>query len=78
MQHATEFFEREWKVDAGLLFCRPELMAYYSSLGWKGFDGPVLIEQPEGNIASPMRVMTLPFNERNWTSGSIDLRSFPW
>jgi integrase len=28
MQHTAEFFEREWKVDAGLLFCFPKLTAY--------------------------------------------------
>lgn len=78
LQHAAEFFEREWNVDAGLLFCRPELMAYYEALGWKEFVGPVLIEQTDGNIASPLCVMTLPLTERNWAAGNIELRSFPW
>jgi GNAT superfamily N-acetyltransferase len=78
MQHAADFFESEWKVDAGLLFCRPALMAYYSALGWQEFDGPVLIEQPGGSVVSPMSVMTLPLRERNWIAESIDLQSLPW
>ena len=78
MQHAAEFSEREWNVDAGLLFCRPELMDYYEALGWQEFDGAVLIEQAEGNIESPLCVLTLPLSERNWTAGNIELRSFPW
>jgi Acetyltransferase (GNAT) domain len=46
MQHTAEFFEREWKVDAGLLFCLPKLTAYYEALGWQEVESPVLIEQP--------------------------------
>lgn len=78
MQHAARFFEHEWKVEAGLLFCRPELLTYYNALGWHEFEGPVLIEQPGGKIISPMRVMTLPLIEGVWTSGSIELLSMPW
>ena len=52
MQHTAEFFEREWKVDAGLLFCLPQLTAYYQALGWQEVESPVLIEQPSGKIVS--------------------------
>ena len=78
VQHAAKFLEREWKVDAGLLFCRPELKAYYHALGWQGLESPVLIEQPNGKIASPLCVMVLPFSERRWPQGSVELRSLPW
>jgi hypothetical protein len=50
MQHTAEFFEREWKVDAGLLFCLPKLTAYYEALGWQEVESPVLIEQPSGRL----------------------------
>ena len=78
MQHAAKFFGQEWNVDAGLLFCRPELLAYYETLGWKEVDGPVTIQQPEGDIFSPLCVMILPLEELSWKSVNIDLRSFPW
>jgi hypothetical protein len=69
IQHAAKFFEREWKVDAGLLFCLPKLAPYYEALGWRGVKSPVLIEQPNGNIVSPFRVMVLPLGEGCWSSG---------
>lgn len=78
VRHADEFLEREWKVAAGLLFCRPELMPLYESLGWQAVESEVLIEQPSGKIVSPMPVMVFPFGGRKWPSGSIDLQSLPW
>ena len=78
MQHAAKFFEQEWKVDAGLLFCLPKLTAYYEALGWQEVESPVLIEQPSGKIVSPLCVMALPLVGEGWSSGSIELRSLPW
>jgi hypothetical protein len=78
MQHTAKFFEREWKVAAGLLFCLPEMVAYYEVLGWQGVESPVLIEQPKGKIASPLRVMALPLSKEEWPNGSIELHSLPW
>ncbi len=79
MQHAAEYFEHKWNVDAGLLFCRTELLAYYEALGWhEVVDGPVTIQQPDGEMLSPLRVMVLPLKELSWTSANINLQSFPW
>jgi GNAT superfamily N-acetyltransferase len=78
MQHTANFLECEWKVDAGLLFCLPEMIAYYEALGWQAVKRPVLIEQPAGKVVSPLRVMVLPLSQEDWTSGSIELRSLPW
>jgi hypothetical protein len=78
MQHTVEFFEREWKVDAGLLFCLPKLTAYYKALGWQEVESPVLIEQPSGKIVSPLCVMALPLVGEGWSFGSIELGSLPW
>ena len=60
MRHAAKFLEQDWEVDAGLLFCLPKLLAYYEALGWQGVETSVLIEQPNGKIVSPLRVMVLP------------------
>lgn len=78
MQHTAKFFEQEWEVDAGLLFCLPKLMAYYGALGWQEVESPVLIEQPSGKIVSPLRVMVLPLAKAGWSSGRVELRSLPW
>ena len=78
MEHAMRFFEREWKVDAGLLFCLPQLAAYYERLGWQGVESTVMIEQPNGKIASPLRVMVRPLGGRSWPNGSVELQSLPW
>jgi hypothetical protein len=78
MQHTADFFEREWKVDAGVLFCLPKLTAYYEALRWREVEGPVLIEQPSGKIVSPLCVRALPLVGEGWSSGSIELGSLPW
>jgi GNAT superfamily N-acetyltransferase len=78
MKHAAKFLEREWKVDAGLLFCLPKMVAYYEALGWQSLESEVLIEQPNGKIAAPLPVMVLPLGERSWPFGTVELRSLPW
>ena len=78
MEHAAEFFQREWKVEAGLLFCLKKLEPYYEALGWQTVAGPVLIEQPNGQIDSPLRVMILPLRGQSWSHETIELRSLPW
>src|SRR5688500_4259672 len=78
MRHAAKFFEQEWKVDAGLLFCLPKLTEYYEALGWQEVDSPVQLEQPSGKIVLPLRVMVLPLSKEEWPNGSIELGSLPW
>ncbi len=78
MQHAAKFLEREWKVDAGLLFCLPRMEAYYSRLGWQTVKAPVTIEQPNGRITSPMPVMIMPLGKTPWPTGDVELESLPW
>lgn len=78
VQHAMRFAEGEWKVDAGLLFCRPQMVKYYEALGWQVVKSPVMIEQPGGNIPSPLHVMVLPFGQMSWPPGVVELQSLPW
>jgi GNAT superfamily N-acetyltransferase len=78
VQHAMKHAETEWEVEAGLLFCRAEMIPYYSALGWQVVESPVMIEQPNGKIASPLPVMVLPFRELRWPPGTIELGSLPW
>lgn len=78
MRHAAEFLEREWKVDAGLLFCQPWMVAYYEALGWQVLESEVLIDQPTGKIVSPLQVMVRPVGGASWPTGTVELRSLPW
>lgn len=78
MQSAAEFFEREWQVEAGLLFCFERMVAYYESLGWQLVEAPVVVEQPSGNVNSPLPVMVLPCRGGAWSAGEVELRSRPW
>jgi GNAT superfamily N-acetyltransferase len=78
VQHAMRHAESEWKVDAGLLFCRLAMVAYYEALGWQIVENPVMIQQPGGNIPSPLQVMVLPFGDMSWPSGVVELQSLPW
>ncbi|HYO90938.1 MAG TPA: GNAT family N-acetyltransferase [Pyrinomonadaceae bacterium] len=78
IRHAAEFFEREWDVDAGMLFCLPRLTPYYESLGWQVIAGPVFIEQPTGRMESPFPALILPCRVRAWPEGAVELGSLPW
>lgn len=76
MSYASEFMAN-WQVAAGLLFCLPKRVPYYASQGWQIVRYPVVIQQPDGNLESPLKVMVLPF-VGTWPEGKIDLNSFPW
>jgi GNAT superfamily N-acetyltransferase len=78
VKHAMSYAETEWKVAAGLLFCREEMVPYYEKLGWQTVESPVLIEQPGGTTTSPLHVMVLPFGNFSWPAGTVELNSLPW
>lgn len=77
MREVANFFENEYQVKAGLLFCLPRLIPYYESLGWQRVEEPVFIEQPNGTIKSPLDIMVLPF-DNVWQAGKVELKSLPW
>lgn len=77
MRHATRLLD-EWKVDAGLLFCLQRMVPFYEAQGWQKVEQPVLIEQPRGEIISPLEVMVLPLGAQHWPEGRVKLNSFPW
>ncbi|MER6421011.1 GNAT family N-acetyltransferase [Streptomyces sp. NPDC001137] len=62
-----------------LLFCRPPLMPLYQRLGWHPLDTDVLVEQPEGRLATmPLRTMVTPLRDDvRWPSGPVRLFSLP-
>lgn len=78
VEHAMKYAESEWQVEAGLLFCRRRMIHYYAALNWQLIDWPVMIDQPDGKVASPLPVMVLPFRGFRWPAGTIELNSLPW
>jgi GNAT superfamily N-acetyltransferase len=78
VEHAMKHAEIEWKMEAGLLFCRTRMIHYYAAMGWQLVESPVWIDQTGGKIASPLPVMVLPFGGFDWPSGTIELESLPW
>jgi len=62
----------------GLLFCWPELIPLYESLGWRVLDGDMQVEQPGGRVSMPLRSMWTPLAEGAvWPPGPVRLHSLP-
>ncbi|MFF4935163.1 GNAT family N-acetyltransferase [Streptomyces griseofuscus] len=62
-----------------LLFCRPPLVSLYQRLGWHPLDKDVLVEAPEGRLATmPLRTMVTPLrDDARWPAGPVRLFSLP-
>jgi predicted GNAT family N-acyltransferase len=78
MSHAINFLFREWKVDAGILFCFEKLVPYYQSLGWKIVNNPVYVLQPSGQVKFPNQLMVFTAEGKKWPEGIIEISSLPW
>ena len=79
MREASRLFDEELKVAYALLFCRPQLVAYYKRLLWKSFEGLVFVEQPQGKVEfSANGAMVLDVKEQAPLNGVLDLNGLPW
>ena len=79
MLEASKRFTDELKVSYALLFFRPHLLEFYKRLGWKSFEGQVLVEQPKGKVEfSANGAMVLDIKEQAPTQGVLDLNGLPW
>lgn len=78
MQHALASCEREWKVEAGMIFCLDHMTRYYQSLGWQRLEVPVMIEQPGGVIETPTTTLVWPLAGRQWPHGMVVINGLPW
>ena len=76
MDHARQ----QTEVPFAMLFCRPDRVAYYASLGWQVFEGEILMHQPGGAAAylEAFRGMTAPLNGEAPVSGQIDICGLPF
>lgn len=78
MRQAAEFICYELGADFGMLFCLPRLEPFYARQGWQALDDEVEIDQPDGKIVWPYRVMVRPCGEREWPAGRVEVGGLPW
>jgi aminoglycoside 2'-N-acetyltransferase I len=78
MERAHEFF-RDQSVGFGLLVCEARLLDYYTRLGWRAFDGRLLVRQRDATVEFTFnRVMTCAVGAAAPENGTIDLQGPPW
>ena len=76
---AIEFFHQQQGVEFALLVCEPPLLNYYSRLGWRPFEGRLLVRQYGADAAFVFnRVMTRGIRSKGPTTGTINLLGPPW
>ena len=79
LREAVRFFAEEARVAFALLVCLPPTVPFYERLGWRRFDGTLLVEQPEGTVAFTANLpLVLPIDAPAPTDGTINLCGEPW
>lgn len=78
VQEAVAFMAGELGAEFGFLFCLPRLVPFYEKMGWQALASPVLIDQPGGEIESPVVSMVLPLQGEPWPQGKVRMQSLPW
>ena len=79
LQRAMEFFHEQPDVEFALLVCEPELIEYYSRLGWKQFKGRLLtMQKGETEEFTFDRVMVIDVRSAGPMKGTLDLQGPPW
>jgi GNAT superfamily N-acetyltransferase len=65
--------------DAGLLFCREQLLKVYGHMGWSKYDAAVYTtNDKKGKTLMPGFTMFYPLNTRQLPAGDIDLAGADW
>jgi len=79
VRRSVEFFHAQPAVAFALLTCEPALVPYYSRLGWRKFDGTLLVTQHSVPWEFTFdRVMVRDIRFPGPTAGTIDLQGPPW
>lgn len=76
---AITFMADDLGVSFALLVCLPSLVPYYTSLGWRAFDGIMIADQPDGPAPFTLNLpMVHPILDPAPASGTINLCGLPW
>ncbi|MFK7803148.1 MAG: GNAT family N-acetyltransferase [Anaerolineae bacterium] len=79
LAHAIDFLTNEQHVDFSLLVCRDPLIPFYQKLGWRLFEGEMLVDQPSGKQPFTFnRPMVIAGKDQPPLNGTIDLCGLPW
>ena len=78
MTRAVEFMRDELQVEFGMLFCLARLRAFYARQNWQLLEDIVEFDQPNGLVVSPFHSMVLPFADRQWPAGKVEVGGLPW
>jgi len=78
MRQAAEFMRDQLQVEFGMLFCLPRLVPFYARQNWLLLEDVVEFDQPAGPAVSPFHSMVLPFADRKWPAGKVELGGLPW
>lgn len=82
MRRASVFMCAELGVEFGMLFCLPRLAPFYARQGWREVEAEVEIDQPDGKILWPYRIMVRPCGggggDRAWPPGRVEVGGLPW
>ena len=78
LDRVEQFLCREFQVDFGLLFCRDPLVSFYEQRGWQPISNLVCIDQPAGQVETPLHVMVYPCQRNAFPAGTVILNSLPW
>ncbi|MDB5655438.1 MAG: acetyltransferase [Tardiphaga sp.] len=68
----------ERATDFALLFCEPQHAGFYTSRGWKPFNGAVYAEQAGQRVAYDVLLPLVFYLKRAPHVGEIDLCGLPW
>jgi hypothetical protein len=61
-----------------MLFCLPEMRAYYQGLGWDEIAGEVDVMQTGGTVRSPLTAMVRRLRGKEWPTGAVIARERFW
>ena len=75
---AIQTFKDEKATDLALLFCEPQLAAFYQARGFRAFSGEIQAEQPGGRIRFDVMQPQVYDLRRALRQGVIDLCGLPW
>ena len=68
-------------LDAGFLFCIPELEKVYARMGWQKIDAEVLMQDEQDNtvpIPGKNIAMVYPLKRKDFPAGDVDLAGEDW
>lgn len=81
MRYALDDMRDVLHIPFGFLVCKPALVGFYGSQGWKEIDAVLHFDQPDGKSSfDPARVrgMIYPFTPQPWPGGDVDFSGPPW